>query len=136
MSNNLRKWRSEQIAMKFLYASYSEIRITKSPIPLFGLFATLDDNSFFVVVESSTFTTSNRFHSMLMLYKKNNMLNLPVLLFCINSNTEDGYVGIMGQKTSNGIKINENIKLRTITTQSLRDEINKALNLPTITSRS
>lgn len=128
MSNDLRKWRSEQIAMKFLYRAFDEIVITKSPISFFGLYATLNGKSFFVVVEGSTFTTSNRFQSTLNLYRSNNMLNLPVLLFCINSNTEEGDFGILAKKTGSGIVINENFKLKEITPQSLKDGINEVLN--------
>lgn len=131
--NDLRQWRAEQIAGNLLYNTEEQIIIENTPIQLFDLLVTIKDTSyrFGVEVKSSTFTKSEEYPkllSQLKIYKSNNMINIPLLLFCINSNNETGTFDFIAKPTNGEIGINEDISLKKITPETLSSAITTIKN--------
>lgn len=123
-----REWRAIQIAKMLLYNSEQEINVEDSPIKLFDLFVSINNTSchFGVIVRGSTFAQSIEFSkslSQLKLYKKNNMINIPILLFCINSNEEIGTYDFIVKIDGSEFIINDDIQFKKITPKTLADTI-------------
>lgn len=122
--NDLRQWRSVQIAGNLLYSSNLQITIENSPIQLFDLLVSVNESfsRFGVVVRSSTFVKTvefSKYLSNLKIYKNDNMINIPLLLFCINSNEEIGTFDFIAKPVRGTIVINEDLALRKITSEAL-----------------
>lgn len=93
--NELKEWRSEEIAKIFLLKSKYVLSVEQFPTGLYDFFvrSTIDENVSFAVEVKRKALFAPRMKEQLKaikIYQQNNMINLPVILFRIDEVKETG----------------------------------------------